>query len=147
MIVPVEVIKDLRTLGVDILSNIRSIYTRVGDQLSLIECLDRAERLIGRESQFLIRLNLERGKVKEMRRSLFPLLLRHLCDREGLTRDLIQYLLRLIDRAISPCGGSKGGLPVDRLDLPIGLGDKVLYLLRPLDDEGQSRRLHTSHRE
>ena len=82
-----------------------------------------------------------------MRRCLLPLLLRHLCDREGLTRDLIQYLLRLIDRTVTPRSGGKGCLPVDRLDLPVGLRDEVLYLLRSLDDKGKCRRLYTSDRE
>ena len=88
--------------GIDILAKIGGIDTRIGGYLLLVERLDEAQSLFGREAEFLVALHLERCEVEKARRSLPSFLGGDVGDFEEGIFDVVERLLSLCLHHIAP---------------------------------------------
>ena len=148
-------------MRVNILAQIGGIHTRISSHMLLVERLDEFECLVGRVTERLVALHLQRGQVKQSRSKLRTFLFLNRGDGERLSFDGINHSLRLFERgkafevvAILIFGiiccirfaedVAKKGISVQRFQFVVCARHKALYLLLALDDQRQGRCLHAS---
>ena len=83
-------------LRVKVFAEVRRVYARVGGHLLFIEGLDQAQRLLGRERETAVALDLQGGQVEELWGRLTALLFRDIGHGEGLPLDGTQQGLALL---------------------------------------------------
>ena len=71
----------------EILAEVRRVHARVSGHLLLIEGLDQAQCLLGRERETAVAFHLQRGQVEELRGRLTALLFRDIGHGERLPLD------------------------------------------------------------
>ena len=142
-----------RHFGVNIIGEIGSIHARIGRYTLLVKRLNEFQRLVGRESVFLVTLHLETRQIKEFRCRLCALLLLHSGDAERIILYRRHQTLALLQRSNGIFIFFRGQLcakqriTIHRFQLPIRLRHETLYLRLPLHHQCQSRSLHTPDRE
>ena len=85
----------LTALWIYVIWQVCGIYTRVGRNLLLIQALDKLQGLVGRESELLVALYLQAGKVKQAWWCLLALFLLNILYGEGQVLYFLQYCLAL----------------------------------------------------
>ena len=136
-----------RYFGVDVVAQEGGVDTRVGGYLLLIERLDNLQGILGRIGVFLVALDLQTGQVEEPGWGLFPLFGDDIGHGKGEALDFLQEILSLLLALEPPLGYREGGVAVDGFQLPVRLGNKVLYLELPVDNQGQRRGLYPTDGE
>ena len=86
-------LQDGRTLGIDVVTQEGSIYTRISSDLLLVERLDSFQRVVGRVGKLLVALHLQGGQVEKAERRFPAFLLRHRGNGKRHILDACQQLL------------------------------------------------------
>ena len=72
---PLQAVEDVLALGVNVISEISRVNTRICGNLLLIQALDGAQSVVGRKAELAVAFHLQRGKVKQTWRSFAAFLL------------------------------------------------------------------------
>lgn len=156
-----EALEDGGALGVDVVGEVGGVDTGVGGDLLLVEALDVFERVVGREGEFFVALDLEAGEVKESRGCLGAILAGDGGDFEVAVAYALEGAAAFFfvgDAATAVGGGvvivvfvflaeGEECVAIDGGEDPVLLGLEVLDLEVAVDDHGEGGGLHTTDGE
>ena len=143
-VIALEPVHDAWTLGIDVVGEELGVDTRVSSELLLIERLDNVKRHLGRVTELLVAVYLERGEVVEVGWGFGSLLLLHACHSEGFALDGGKGLLALFAGGEFALCRSKLSVAIYRRQYPIWLGFELVYLLLSVNDKCQRGSLHSA---
>ena len=141
----VEAVHHLRTLAIDVVGEVLSVYARIGGQLSLVESLYEVERCLSRISELAVTFHLQRGEVEELFGGFGAVLLLHVGHGEGLSGYRCEGLLALFFARELAFRGGEGGLAVYGGKHPVGFGLEVVDLALAVHYQCQRGSLHAAH--
>ncbi len=166
--------------GIDIITQIGSVYTWIGSHFLLIQGLDNFQRFISGIGKFLVTFHLQRSQVKQAERCLPPLLLGDTCHCKrrilnlrqqskptlvvgnGVDTSILFFFFRFLAGSYGlflllgfqyqlllafPDNGRESSISIDGFQLPVLLGNKMLYFQLTVYNQCQCRRLHTADRK
>ena len=105
--------QDVGTLGIDVITQIGGIHTRISGVFLLVETLDGLQGLVGRHVVFLVAFHLQRGQVIEPWRSFGAFLGGDVGHGELLPFHALQVFLSVFHRAIFALGSGESRIPIN----------------------------------
>ena len=132
-----ETVHDGWALGVDVVGKVLRVNTRISSELMFVERLNEVERLLGREAELTVAVNLQAGQVVQLWRLFLALLLLHLRNGERLALNGLEGCFALFLLGELALGGREGGVTIDRCQHPVRLRLEVVNLFLTVDNERQ----------
>lgn len=90
-----QAVEDVLALGVNVISEISRVNTRICGNLLLIQALDGAQSVVGRKAELAVAFHLQRGKVKQTWRSFAAFLFGDIGNLQQIRLHLLKKLLPL----------------------------------------------------